>query len=116
MKANEQLQSLNVELKKKSAEEKVNIWRKVADDLERPTRIRRIVNLSKINQLVREDEIALVPGKVLGGGDLEKKVTVAAFNFSKQAVDKIKSKNGKAIHISELIKSNPKGSKVRIVG
>jgi len=116
MKENKQLQSLIFELKRKSEQEKVNIWKKVASDLERPTRIRRIVNLSKINRYINDNEVALVPGKVLGGGDLEKKVTVAAYSFSKQAIDKIRQKNGKAVHISELMKSNPKGNKVRIIG
>jgi large subunit ribosomal protein L18e len=116
MKDNQQLQTLIFELKRKSVDEKVNLWKRIADDLERPTRIRRVVNLSKISRYLNDDEIALVPGKVLGGGDLEKKVTVAAFTFSKQAVDKIKQKNGKTMNISELMKSNPKGSKVRIIG
>jgi len=116
MKENPQMQTLIFELKRKSEQEKVNIWKKVASDLERPTRIRRIVNLSKISRYVGDDEIALVPGKVLGGGELENKVTVAAFSFSKQAMDKIKQKNGKAMLISELMKSNPKGNKVRIIG
>jgi hypothetical protein len=33
-----------------------------------------------------------------------------------EIIDKIKQKNGKAMYISELIKSNPKGNKVRIIG
>ena len=90
MKDNQQLQTLIFELKRKSVDEKVTIWKRIADDLERPTRIRRVVNLSKISKYINDDEIALVPGKVLGGGDLEKKVTVAAFTFSKQEIDKIR--------------------------
>jgi len=48
-------------------------------------------------------------------GDLDKKLTVAAYSFSEKAKEKI-NKNGRAISIVELLKENPKGSKVRIVG
>jgi len=113
---NEQLQKLIQELKKKSIEEKVKIWKRIASDLEKPTRNRRIVNLSKIDKYTKNDEIIIVPGKVLGSGDLNKKLTIAAYAFSEQALDKIKSNDSKALHIEELMKNNPKGSKVRIIG
>lgn len=109
------LKSLVEELKKKSSQEKVQIWKRVADDLEKPTRIRRVVNLLRINKNVKDNETIIVPGKVLGGGELGRKVTVAAYQFSESAIDKI-NKVGKAITISELMKENPKASKVRIIG
>jgi large subunit ribosomal protein L18e len=56
-----------------------------------------------------------VPGKVLGEGDLTKKVTVVAFSFSDEARTKI-AKSGKAMTITELLKSNPKAQKVKILG
>ena len=62
-----------------------------------------------------DKEIALVPGKVLSDGELTKKMTIAAFQFSKEAMNKI-NKKGKAITIKELIKENPKGKNVRIIG
>jgi len=104
------------ELKKKSIEEKVKIWKRIASDLEKPTRNRRIVNLSKIDRYTKDNDTIIVPGKVLGSGDLNKKLTIAAFSFSEQAIDKIKLSDGKALHIDELMKSNPKGNKVRIIG
>jgi len=113
---NEQLQRLIQELKRKSIEEKVRIWKRIASDLEKPTRNRRIVNLSKIDRYTRNNETIIVPGKVLGSGDLNKKITIAAYAFSEQALNKIKSSSGKAIYIDELMKSNPKGNKVKIIG
>jgi len=56
-----------------------------------------------------------VPGKVLGTGELNKKITVAAYTFSEQAVQKINAK-GKCLSIKELVEKNPKGNKVRIMG
>lgn len=109
------LKNLIQELKVLSAREKVPLWKKIAKDLERPARIRRSVNIFKINKYTREKETAIVPGKVLSDGELKKKLTVAAFLFSKQARNKI-NKIGKAITINELMKQNPKGKNVRIIG
>jgi large subunit ribosomal protein L18e len=105
-----------MELKKASIEQDVAIWKRVAIDLEKPTKQRRIVNLSKIDRYCKDDETIVVPGKVLSMGDLKKKATIAAYNFSGSAMDKIKEAGGKAISIQELLKKNPKGSKVRILG
>ncbi|MCD4666256.1 50S ribosomal protein L18e [archaeon] len=103
------------ELKKASTKNKVNIWKRVASDLEKPTRIRRKVNIYKINKFTKEGEAAVIPGKVLSLGELAKPLTIAAYQFSDKAKEKINQK-GKAISISELINKNPKGSKVRIIG
>ncbi len=114
-KTNVQLQTLIAELKKVSVKEKADIWRAVALDLERPTRHQRAVNISKISRNANENETILVPGKVLASGEISNKITVAAFKFSKQAADKI-NKNGKIITIQELLKQNPKGKNIRIIG
>ncbi|MDP3918993.1 MAG: 50S ribosomal protein L18e [Nanoarchaeota archaeon] len=94
---------------------KSKLWERIAEDLSKPTRIRRTVNLYKIDKNTREGETALVPGKVLSVGDLTKKLTIAAYQFSEKAEEKI-NKIGKAIKIQDLIKENPEGKKVRIIG
>ena len=115
MKANNKLIELVNELKKKSLDEKVKIWKRIASDLEKPTRQRRIVNLSNVNANTKDNEIVIVPGKVLGSGELDHKITVAAFAFSESALEKI-NKMGKTMTIKQLMETNPKGSKVRIIG
>ena len=72
---NLQLDSLIKDLKKKSIDEKVAIWKSVAKDLEKPSRNRRIVNLNKLNKYSKEGEIIVVPGKVLGDGTIQKNIT-----------------------------------------
>ena len=94
------LSGLIQELRKKANEHKASIWKRVADDLERPTRKRRVVNLYKINKFAKNNETVIVPGKVLAVGELDHNVTVAAFTFSGAASDKI-NKVGKAIPINE---------------
>jgi len=79
---NPQLKELITELKELAGREKVKLWARVAHDLEKPTRKRREANISKINKHIKASEIALVPGKVLGMGQLDKKLIVAGFKFS----------------------------------
>lgn len=110
---NLELVKLIDELREKAAKEKVKIWKKVADDLSYSTRRRREVNLDKINMHAKDKETVVVPGKVLGNGHLSKHVTVAAWQFSQAAREKL---GEKAISIHELIKSNHKGKGVRILG
>ena len=110
-----ELKKLIEELKKLGNQNNVNLWKRIAYDLEKPSRIRRKVNLYKLQKYVRDDETAVVPGKVLSVGDFNKKITVAAYRFSEAAKEKI-NKTGKAISIHELMKKNPKASKVRIIG
>ncbi len=112
---NPSLRKLIRELRKTSSEERIKLWKRIADDLEKSTRQRRKVNVSRIDKYANSNEIALIPGKVLSSGNLTKKITVAAYQFSEQAREKI-NKIGKAISIQQLIKENPKGRKVRIIG
>jgi len=90
-------------------------WKRVYELLSRPTRKRVVVNLSKINRYAKEGEIVVVPGKVLGSGDLEKKVMIAAFAFSYSALEKIQQSGSEALHISELVKRNPEGKGLKII-
>ena len=66
---NPNLNKLIISLKKA----KKDIWKRVASDLEKPRRQRRIVKLDRINRNCGEKEIALVPGKVLSDGNISKK-------------------------------------------
>ena len=113
---NAYLQNLVQELKKEASLQKVGLWRRVADDLSAATRQRRAVNVSRINRFTKADEVVVVPGKVLGSGALDHSVVVAAFNFSTGARALIENAKGKCLTIQELIKQNPKGKNVRVIG
>lgn len=112
---NQQLTQLVSDLKKLSIEQEAKLWKRIASDLEKPTRQRRTVNVYKIDQYSKDNEVVIVPGKVLGTGELNHNVTVAALNFSEEAKEKIASK-GKAISIRELMQQNPKGAKIKLLG
>lgn len=106
------LRKLIQDLVKQSNKKNAPIWKRVAEDLSKPNRKRRSVNLMKIDKNSKDNDTVLVPGKVLGTGTLNNKVKVAAFDFSEDAKKKI----NKTMSIRELMKSNPKGSKVKIIG
>jgi large subunit ribosomal protein L18e len=83
--------------------------------MSKPTRHQCEVNVSKINRFTIDGETIVVPGKVLGSGELDHKVTVAALKFSDAARAKI-DKVGETLTINELLDRNPKGSNIRIFG
>jgi large subunit ribosomal protein L18e len=115
-KTNEHLLELIQGLYEASAKEGAPIWRDVARRLEHTNRLRSEVNVGKIDRFAKKNERVVIPGKVLGSGDLTKPVHVAAWRFSEQARTKIEAAGGKAITIPELVSEVPKGSGVRLMG
>ena len=111
---NMHMQALIADLKKEGHSQKAPIWTRVARELSRSTRQRRIVNLSRLNRHTKKDETVVVPGKVLGSGALAHSLTVAAFSFSTSAKQAIEQANGKTLTIAELMKQKPK--RIRIIG
>ena len=103
------------EIRSLGYKEKMPFLLKIADELEISKRQRAEVDLSDLNRICKENETVVVPGKVLASGILKKPLTVAAFSFSMQAVEKIHKAKGKTITIKELIEKNPKGTDVRVV-
>jgi large subunit ribosomal protein L18e len=113
---NPELINLTRFLKKQSKESEAEIWRDVAERLLKPRRKRLSVNLSRLDRHTQTKEMVVVPGKVLGAGEISHPITIAAFAFSEIADKKIKAAKGKIVSFSELIKKNPKGTNVRIIG
>ena len=103
-------------LKKIARENNAKIWKDIAERLEKPSRQRIVVNVSRINRYTKEGDTVVVPGKVLGSGTIDHKVTVAAIGFSKSAYEKIVKTGGTCLHILDLALRNPKGSNIKIIG
>jgi len=103
-------------LRKASIENKSMVWKRVASDLEKPSRQRRIVNIYKLDKYTKDNEMIIVPGKVLGTGSLGHKVNVAAWAFSGEAKDKIMKAKGNCMSIMDIMQKNPKGQNIRIMG
>jgi large subunit ribosomal protein L18e len=103
-------------LKKQSRENDVEIWRTTAEILAKPRRKRVAVNLSRLNRYTQKSDVVVVPGKVLGNGLITHPITVAAFAFSAKAKEKILAARGKCLSIIDLIKKNPRGANVKVIG
>ena len=112
---NEKLQELISSLKKQSIDHKNGVWKRVALELERPTRQHRVVNLSKIEKYSEDNDVVVVPGKLLSGGELTKKVTIIAYNYSQKTLDKISGK-ANVISIEEALKKYPNAKNIKIIG
>lgn len=115
-KTNPVLVTLIQDLKKQASEKDAPIWKDIASRLEKTSKNWPVVNLDRISRYTAEKETALIPGKVLSDGKLTKKVTIAAWSFSEESMEKIKKAGGKCITIHELMKNNPEGKDIRILG
>ncbi len=115
-KTNPLLNELISDLKKSAYKNKAPIWKDIAKRLEKPSRNWAEVNLSHVSKHANKGDTVIVPGKLLGMGNIDKAVTVAAFSFSKSAVIKLKKAGGKNLTIKELIRKNPKGKNIKILG
>jgi large subunit ribosomal protein L18e len=69
------------------------------------------LNLTYIDKNSKENEILLIPGKILGSGNLTKKLKLISWSVSEGALEKIK-KSGSEI---KLIKDENKFTGVRIL-
>jgi large subunit ribosomal protein L18e len=69
-----------------------------------PSRRRVEVNLDRLNE-AKTTEI-IIPGKVLGSGNISKKITIYALNFSEQAKEKLKKAGCTCILLLDAFKKN----------
>ena len=114
-KSNPRLLELIEELKRHSYENKAPIWKDTACRLSKPRRNWAEVNISRISRYAKKGDVILVPGKLLGSGNIDRPVTVASFHASEVARRKITDSGGLVLTIEELMNKNPKGSGVRIM-
>ncbi len=103
------------ELRRASKKYDAPIWRYVRELMDRPKRRRVSVNLSKINRYSSEGDVVVVPGKVLGAGNIDHRITIAAYDFSLTAYTKLREAGCMILTIPELIQRFPKGSGVKII-
>ena len=115
-KTNPGLISLISDLRNRSRENDAPIWRDIAKRLEKPSRVWAEVNISRLCHYTGKGDTVIVPGKLLGAGDIDFPITVAAFRATGQAQRKITEAGGTVLSIEELADRNPKGSGVRIMG
>ena len=95
---------------------KAPIWRALEKEFVGARTNRREINVRRLAEVTKSDEIIIVPGKVLGTGALDHKLTLCAFSISESAARKVLTAGGKIIMFEEMIKEYPDGKGVRIIG
>jgi large subunit ribosomal protein L18e len=113
-KTNAELISIIQQLKAESRTRNVALWRELAKRLEKSNKNWAEVNISHLKRHAKKNDTIVVPGKLLGAGYINIPITVAAFQSSENAKEKIVKAGGKFITIPELMKKNPKGTGIRI--
>jgi large subunit ribosomal protein L18e len=104
-------------LEKHSAKQKKAVFETIAEGLNAPTRMRAEVNLHHLQKMAEKnkDKILVVPGKILGTGEISVAVEVAAFSFSASAKEKISAAKGKVHTLRELMDKNVPANKLVLV-
>ncbi|HIF04557.1 MAG TPA: 50S ribosomal protein L18e [Candidatus Poseidoniales archaeon] len=115
-KTNVGLVTLIGDLKAQTRSNGAPLWRDVALRLEKSRSNWAEPNLSRLSRHAADEDVILVPGKLLGSGDVEGKHTVAAYSFSTSARAKIEAAGGKVVSIRDLMNKNPEGKGVYILG
>lgn len=105
---NQTVETVSLALKNKN-------WMKVAQFLSASTRKYSSVNLSQIDKESSTGDTVLVLGKVLGAGELTKKVRICALSFSSSAQEKIKKSKSESALVLDEIKNNPKAEGIKII-
>ncbi len=104
------------DLKKASIKNDAPIWAKLAEYSLKPSIAKRVINLTRISQLTKENDTVACPGKVLGTGNINHKITLCSFSISNSAADKIIGNGGRLISFSDLIEQSPTGKGVLLIG
>ena len=107
--SNVNLRILIASLKKKS-----NFWKTVSELLSVPARKRITVNLGKLNDY-KDGDIVVIPGKLVAGGKLDKKLTISCWRFSEAVLTKIKNSGSKVISLHDLAMKDGNGKDLRLV-
>ena len=104
------------ELKGASKKNNAPIWLRLSELALKPSSARRTINIGQIDKFVKDNDVIVVPGKVLGTGHLLHKITLCSFSISTNAAKKVLQSGGKILSFSELIQSHPTGKGVVIIG
>jgi large subunit ribosomal protein L18e len=95
---------------------KTPLWKTLEKKFESSRSRKPEINIGKLEQLTKDGENVIIPGKVLGDGILTHKLNVTSFSISIPAMQKILDAGGKVITVSDLVNQHPNGKGVRIIG
>jgi large subunit ribosomal protein L18e len=94
---------------------KKNNLLELAKKLTRPTRMQAKINLEELGKEVKDGEKIIIPGKILGNGNIDKKITVIALAFSAGAKEKLKKAGCETKFLIKEIEENKTLKGIRII-
>ena len=110
------LDSTVLTLRRAFKSSKAKIWRDVSNRLLKSASIRTSVNIGKISRITKPNDVLVIPGKVLGDGEISHRIVIGAFSFTRSAVEKITLAGGEVLTIPELMEKHQSGAGVIIIG
>lgn len=114
--SNQLVKQMAKDLKKASTKNDAPIWSKLAEMALKPSSARRTINVNKINDLTKDNDVIVFPGKVLGTGVISHKITLSSFSISNSAATKILESGGKILNFENMIEQYPTGKGVTMLG
>jgi large subunit ribosomal protein L18e len=77
---------------------------------------RTIVNISRLAKHTQEGDYVVIPGKLLGAGQIGHRVTVGALGYSLSALSKLRQANCVALTLAQFVKRYAEKGGVKIIG
>ncbi len=90
-------------------------WTEIAKLLSSSTSKYSSINLKDIDKQTSPGDTVVIPGKVLGVGNLTKKLRICALGFSSSAREKAKSTSSELVSLAQEIKINQKAEGIKII-
>jgi large subunit ribosomal protein L18e len=95
---------------------KAPLWKDVERRVLNSRKNRGEVNVDKLSKFTKSGDVVIVPGKVLGAGDLGHSVIICAYSISKSASMKISKAGGQILALTDFVEKYPHGSGVKLIG
>ena len=90
-------------------------WIKTSNIISGSTKKQVSINLDEIDKKAKDNETIVIHGKVLGVGEVNKKIKIVALDFSSSAKEKLKKAGIEMREIKDEIKENPDAKNIHIL-
>lgn len=87
----------------------------MSEILAKPSRNRPEINLYRLNKLTKDNDIVVIPGKILGAGTLDHPITISSLMVSNLALTKLTESKSTHMSIEDMMKKYKKGSNIKIL-
>lgn len=91
------------------------VWSDVAKRLRKPRRVRAEVTLSRLDKVTTENQLVVVPGRIVSTGQVTHKMTVGYFAATKSALVRLKQAGVNALPLSQFLQKHGQEKSIKIV-